>query len=207
MKKLFLFVCLCFTATFAKAGWFDQDIDQYVVKYTTAPMGVSASTTVVLVALSSNTWPHPTDARAIIVDSIQIDNDKTAATTSIVKIGVIREINVSSGTIVWFERQGEGINVSNTNVYRKEDFVLGMNCRVDSIPPPTGFGPNIGRTPYILSNDTLQSTAITTGLPLANPAVAGFNYFPRVGDIVMNVVNSAVVANLSVRIRYHIETK
>lgn len=208
MKKTVLFIGLLFICGFAKAGWFDDSkigSDQYTVVYTTAPMGVSASTTVVLVELSSTTWPHPTDGRAIVIDSIQIDNDKAAATTSIVKVGVVREVNSSSGTVVWIERQGQGNNVSNTNVFQKIDYSPGLNCRVNTRAQV--YGSNTGTTPYILSNDLLEgSNVLTTGLPLLNPGSTGFSSFLSPGDIVANIVNGAAVANVTITIKYHLET-
>ena len=209
LKKFVLFVGIVLCAGVVKAeGWFDgrdnSSSDQYTVYYASAPMAVSASTTVVLVALSSNTWAHPTGQKAIVVDTIQIDNDKTAATTSIVKVGVIREINASSGTIVWFERVGQGINVSNTNTFQLIKYDGGINCKV--VPVSVPGGSNIGSTPYLLSNDLTQgSSALTINLPLPSVVTTGIVYKPRVGDIVANITNSAVAANLTIMVRYHTE--
>lgn len=204
-KKLFLFLALILIAGIAKASWWDDRPDQYTVVYTSAT-AASVSTTVVMVPLSSTTWSHPTDARAIIVDSIQLDLDKAAATTSVIKIGVVREVNTSSGTIVWFEQMGNAFNVSNTNDFQ---YVIypdgGLNCRVNSRTP--NFGPNLGTTPYILSNNTLQSALINSAIPL--PSVVQTDgtpiALPRVGDIVLNIVDGAAVATFSCTIRYHID--
>lgn len=184
--------------------------DVYTVTYTTAAIA-SISTNTIMVSLSSVTvagipvWPHPANARAIVVDSVQVENDKTAATTSVVKVGVIREINVSSGTVVWFETMNNGINVSNTNNFQNIQFYNGgLNCRVN--PVAVTGGANIGATPFILSNDLTQGSAtLTTGLPLVSVANGSAIYFPRVGDIIMNVANSAVASTLTVQVRYHIE--
>jgi len=212
MKKTGLFLGLILISGIAKASWWDDRPDQYTVTFSSAA-GASISTTVIMVPLAStttasvtNAWPHPMNGRAIIVDSIQIDNDKTAATTSIIKVGVIREINASSGTIVWFERMGNGINVSNTNNFQYLVYPDGgLNCRVNPMSP--NFGPNLGTTPYILSNDTLTASAINTSDLFVSPANGTPQTYARVGDIVANIVNSAVAANFVISIRYHIETQ
>ena len=212
IKRIMFAIALLFVMNgISKASWWDDRPDQFTVTFSSAA-AASISTTVVMVPLSSATaagvpiWPHPLGARAIVVDSIQIDNDKTAATTSIIKVGVVREINVSSGTIVWFERMGNGINVSNTNNFQ---YVVypdgGLNCRVN--PRSPNFGASLGSTPYILSNDTLTATTITTGLPLPSVADGTPQAIARVGDIVLNIVNSAVASNFTVVIRYHLETQ
>jgi len=212
VKKICFSIAVMFLmAGTSKASWWDDRPDQFTVTVSSA-FAASASTTIVVVPLSSSTaagipiWPHPLGARAIIVDSIQVDLDKAAATTSVIKVGVIREINVSSGTIAWFEKVGNALNVSNTNVFQ---YVVypdgGLNCRVN--PSSPNFGPNIGKTPYILTNDTLQSALIASNLPLPSAADGTPQYMPRVGDIVMNIVDGAAAANLTLTIRYHTQNE
>ncbi len=213
MKKLKqLLVALGFVFCFSsisKAGLWDgghpAGPDIYTVRYTTSAVA-SISTTTVLVSISSSAWPHPTNARAIIIDQIQIELDKAAATTSAIKIGVVREVNASSGTIVWFETMNNTLNVSNTNVVQVVGYEGGgLNCRVNNVP--LAWGANLGSTPYILSNDTTQSTALNTGSPLSSVAVGTFNYVLKVGDIVASIVDGAVAAVVSIQVRYHVETQ
>lgn len=207
-KKVALFLGLFLMAGLAKAGLWDDIPERYTVVYTSSPAGVSVSTTIVMVSLSSNTWPHidsNLSAREIIIDSIQVDMDKAAATTATVKVGVIREINASSGTVVYFETVGNALNVSNTN---NMQYIVypdgGLNCRVN--PRSPNFGASLGSTPFLFSNDATTSTSLTTSLPL--PSVAGgIITFPRQGDIVATVTTGAAASNFSIIVRYRTGSK
>lgn len=184
--------------------------DVYTVFYTTNGI---ISTTTVVVSLSSQTigggniWPHPLTARSIIVDSIQIEVDKAAATTAGVKVGVVREVNISSGTIAWFDTCNSTINVSNTNAFQNIQFANGgLNTRVNPVAQ-TG-GPNTGTLPWIFTNDLNQANAIyIASTTIGYPSTASQSpvYRLQVGDIASQIITSAA-ANVAIQIRYHIES-
>lgn len=187
--------------------------DDYTVLYTTN--GVISTTTVV-VSLSSQTlagtniWPHPLNARSIIVDTLQVEIDKLAATTAGVKIGVVREVNDSSGTVTWFDTCNSTINVSNTNNFQLVQYANGgLNTRVNNVAQVTGA--NTGTNPWILSNDLNQASAFysssSTAAGLRYPSVISQTpiYRMQVGDIVSQIITSAA-ANIAIQIRYHVET-
>lgn len=215
MKKILLFLSLFLMAGLAKAGLFAGSPgtpDSYAVVYATYAAS-TISTTTVVVSLSSQTvgggniWPHPLNARSIVVDTIQIEVDKAAATTAGIKIGVVREVNESSGTVTWFDTCNSTINVSNTNPFQNVQYVNGgLDTRVN--PVSVAGGASIGTTPWILSNDLNQAYTVytsSTGTKFPSVISQAAIYRMQVGDIVAQIVTSAA-ANAVIQIRYHVAT-
>jgi hypothetical protein len=212
-----LFAAFLFVSRTAKAGDLyagsSGGPDIYTVEYATYNP-VAITTTAVLVSLSSQTaaggniWPHPLTARAIVIDSVQNEIDKAAATTAGVKIGVVREINISSGTIVWFDTCNSTVNVSNTNPFQNIQYGNGgLNTRVN--PVSVSGGPNIGTTPWIFSNDLTSASPIYISSPTVGyPSTASQSaiYRLQVGDIVQQIATSGA-ANIATQIRYHVENQ
>ena len=205
MKKLGLFLGLFLMAGIAKAEWFGSD--QYTINYSTA-LAASISTNTVVVSLSNTTgyWPHPIGHKAIVIDSISADIDKAATTTSTLKLGVVEEINPSTGTVSWFWKRGNALNVSNTDVYINQMYSAdGLNCKVNLVT--TASGVSSATTPYLLTSDVTTGSAVyqsDLGLPSVVTPVNGTYSSPQTGDIVLNIVNGAAAVNLNLIVKYHV---
>lgn len=155
---------------------------------------VTVSTVAVIVDLSDTVnWPHKT-ARAARVLGWRAEVDGVAAGTSTIKLGVVTDIGLTTGTVNWFYTKSLTLNVSGTT---KLDPIMLMPAEVNTMV-------TANQTPYILgSENTIASSAdailfqSTTTLPSArgnNVVVA-----PAIGDVVMEVVGggaNAVLATL-----------
>jgi hypothetical protein len=207
MKKIFMFLGLMAIASIAKAdGWWSggNRSDEYTVTFSSALIS-SASTNTILISLSSSSYfNHPPNQRSIIIDYIRVSVDKAAATTSTIKLGVVKEINTTAGTVAWFYTKGFALNVSNTTPESILTYTPNLyNCRVN-------ISNNLGYTPYLTTNDVTVGSAVYTtilNLPIIGLGGVITQLPPHTGDIILNVVDGAAVVNLQVTIIYHTEAQ
>jgi hypothetical protein len=173
------------------------DYDSQTVTYKLS-VAANVSTAAVVVDLSDNTnWLHKFTTSEIQVNSVRLEVDKVAASTTSIRIGVVTYVSASTGCVTWFLHVPAAVEVSNAKV---DSTVIdsGWNLRVkkDATDPTV----TNGSTPYILSNDTtFASTTYQTDVKLASP-VGSAGTAPGLGDLVMDVTNGtgAVVVYLSV---------
>lgn len=203
MKKILLSIAIVIgVSSFAKADLFDRQKDKTMMVRSTMTVSANASTTTILIDLSStsafNGWPHQ-DNREINISGIEISWDKIAASSCSVKIGVVTFVNTSTGSVTWFASNDNERNVSNTKSYSWISPIEGYyKCRVNSVQQST-IGVNTdGLTPYILTNDkTSGSTTFQTDVNLPSPLG---NRFPGVGDIVATAADLDQLVAMDLRI-------
>lgn len=163
------------------------------------------STHTVLIDLNT-AWPNPTQQTgAIKITGLSVQIDKTAASTATVRIGVINSINASTGSVTWFYELKNQRNVSNTNnnpIINTDNAIRDLTV----IPPTPNTGAD-GTTPYLISNITTSaSTIYQTDVRLPSPiGVAGT--LPKLGDVVMNVINGTVAIDVLVDVLYHYDAR
>ncbi len=196
---------ILFALAFAEPAraWIFQDVpDKTVTLRYRVPVAATISTSVVVIDLSDTTnWPH-TETGQINISSIRFEFDKTAASTATVKLGVVNEIDASTGSVTWFYSKENTLNVSNTGI---ESLISPtptlIRLRVNPNGPQTD-----GLTPYILSNDkTSGSTTYQTDVGLPSPV--NNSTLPGFGDLIMSVVNGASAITINLEIQYHTEKR
>lgn len=202
MKKLFGFlaVMLLIVGT-AKADLFDfTKSKEYTIHFSSASSAAFSGTTNYILIDLSNTasFPHKETGEIHITD-VYINVDKAAATTAAVRLGVVNFVNASTGSVTWFNRYMNLVNVSNTPGSIVQQFQdTGLNTKV----VPSSTVNTDGSTKYILSNDkTSGSTDFQNDVPLWD--MLGNSVTPRPGDIIIQFEKSAAAVNFEVTIRYY----
>lgn len=208
MKKFLVALSLLLCPFSIRAALTDPQVIQektYVVHYATtvAALGtqyfdlISLSTTPTL-------FPHtamiPQDTGEIDINYINISVDKAAASTETVKLGVITAINTSTTSITYFFNNPSQLNVSNTNVLSGSNFSPAFYRT--KVKPST---PNVGATPYILSNDNDNNSTVINSSTTYLSSPLGVSVTPGLGDIIMKVINGSAIINVVVDVWYHAE--
>jgi hypothetical protein len=163
--------------------------------------GVAFTTHSILVDLSSVTTFNHDETGVIHISRIELYVDKLAASTGTVKVGVVNNVNIATGSVTFFGRLSFEKNVSNTQptlVVNIEESLV----RTDAVAPAPG-GANVGATPFIYSNDNLnESTLFQTDINLPTP---NGNIPPGLGDIILYAANNDVTNTINViaTIYYH----
>lgn len=172
------------------------------VRYKQTVAANTISTSSVIISLSSSTdgsvYPHRFN-RELQIRGVKIYVDKLAASTCTVKLGVVTYVDVSSGSVTYFTGVSNERNVSNTlneQLYYLDN--LAHNLHVDPLVPVTTVD---GKTPYLLSNDTLsKSTAFnnTTAIPATSGVI-----IPKVGDLILTVSNGNAAVDVYIEVMYY----
>lgn len=197
MKKLLAVLFLISMAKVCRADILDDIGDRsYEVKYQLA-VAAQISTNVIVIDLSDTVnFPHKQSGE-IEITNIKLNVDKTAASTETIKLGVVNQINVSSGSVTWFWSNGAKSNVSNTDTFvQNYGSDHWYRLRANEVVNSTGT------TPYILSNDlTSASQTFQNDVALPCPTPLG-QAFPGMGDLILQANNGAVAIDLSLEIHY-----
>lgn len=162
---------------------------------------VAFTTHTILVDLSSTTIFAHKENGVIHISRIEVYVDKLAASTGTVKLGVVNNVNPSTGSVTFFARQSFEKNVSNT----VPSLIINMEeslVRTDAVGATPG-GANVGTTPFIYSNDNLnESTIFQSDINLPTP---NGNLPPGIGDIILYASNNDVTNtyNVIATIYYH----
>lgn len=173
----------------------DKGVD---VTYRLSLSATQMSTAVVLVSLENiTTWPHK-ETDSLKIQSIRVDVDKAAASTSTVRIGVINYIDSSSSTVTWFWNKENENNVSNTDVTNYTNYPAALSLRVAK-----GSAKIEGTTENILSNLTSNWALFTSSVAIT-PSPGGF-VRPRVGDLVAYIQKGAVAIVYTFEVYYNSE--
>lgn len=201
MKKILLLGLSVIMCGIAKADLFDlQKSKEYSLWFSsTSPTGFSGTTTYILIDLTDTTnWPHK-DTGELHINSIEINLDKAAASTTTVRLGVVNFVNASTGSVTWFSGIKSINNVSNTNSTFQFLFPdLGINTKVRPASTPD----TDGSTPYIISTETTSgSTAFQDDT--AMPTIRSTTIIPKVGDIVMEIGKSGTAIVYDLLVKYH----
>jgi hypothetical protein len=203
LKKAALITAVIFAPLLARAnGPYEQTSrDKTMVIHSTRTVSVVSSTHVVLIDLSDIVnYPHKERGEIHII-GYEITVDKLAASTGTLKIGVVDAINFASGTVTFFDRLPFEKSVSNNVVTLKANFEEALiNTHANGHTPG---GNVIGTTPFILSNDrTQQSALFQTDVNL--PSTTG-STFPGLGDIILYLSNGDATNTIDVitKIMYH----
>lgn len=161
-------------------------------------LAVSTNAIAKLIDLNDTTnWPHK-DTGFINISSIRIEIDKTAASTTTVKIGVVNMVDTSTGSITWFHTV-EGVkDVSNTNVIDVESYTPNFICTKTNVASNTLAD---GSTPFIASNELTSGTTLIRN-SITYQGVTNGNTMKR-GDIVLGIINGIVAETVTVEIQYH----
>lgn len=200
MKKLLLFFApLLISSHLFALDPFGLREDSFFSKYKLN--GVSVSTSVILIDLSDATnFPHKATNRTggVSVTSVRTVVDKVAASSGAVNIGVVYEVNATTGSVRWFY----------TNDFRSD--TVGTHL-IDFVNyTPSALRTNIdstGSSFYTISSTaTVRSTIYQTdvGLPTTNAINGSVN--PAVGDIILRYdsnANSQTGINIDVEIGYY----
>lgn len=192
----------------SKALIFEQVPDKSVTIFYSTSVLAHTSTTTLVVDLSSTTaWPHSKTGQ-ISIDAIKLHVDGVAASTCVIKLGLVSTINSSTGTIKWFYPYRKVNNVTGDEL-SSHDFIFNpapsfMRFKVEG---GTRLHGDDGTTPWFMSNDTTDgSTVYQTDLNL--PSASGsIHIAPGIGDIVMDIVNGANAITIDLLMLYHTDRK
>lgn len=199
MKKILfaiaILVGICSTASAFEFGA-NRAYDKQHLRYKVA-VAAHLSTSTLIVDLSNTTnWPHKRTGE-IHVYNVRLNIDKTAASTTTVKLGVVTLSSTTAGDVTWFLGAENERNVSNTllPIYVTSDLVYNLK-----VVPSATMG-LVGSTPYILSNDkTTTSTAYQNDVKI--PSTTGTLTIPAAGDLIMLVSNGAVAVEVYLELDY-----
>jgi hypothetical protein len=202
MKKLLSFLGLMLLGTsFCHADLFDlSKSKEYTIHYATLSVaGFSGTTNYILIDLSDTVnWPHDKTGEIHITD-VYMNIDKAAASTSEVRLGVVNFVNESTGSVTWFDRYANNLNVSNTpgSIFKSYQD-NGINTRVKPSSTPN----TDGSTPQILSSQkTSGSTDFQNDVGIYT--ILGTQVFPQRGDIILQITKSGAVIDYEMVIRYY----
>lgn len=207
MKKLVLFFGLLLISGITNAAWFDNEDVHVRVRVALSQTTTQSSSTTILVALSSNTWPHyPYGTRELDISSIRWTLDKVATSTGTLKMGVVTYISGSSSTIAWIWARTLEKNVNNANMEGYENYGdAHIKCRVD--PTKNKEGLSVGYLPYALTNDYTEGSVDITSSTVLGSAISAINptasMTAHVGDIVFSFKNNFQAETASFEITYH----
>jgi hypothetical protein len=203
MKKALGFLSLMFITGLAHADLFDYVRDKAVaVHYSNSIAAAVTSTSAVLIDLSDTVnWPHK-DNGAINISSIRVGFDKAAASTATVRIGVVNFVNTSTGSVTWFYKSSNDLNVSNTDVDQFDSYGEGfLRTKIVPVNVTSAGVYSDGKTPYIASNEiTTGSTVYQTDVVL--PSLLSTGSASGQGDIVIEITKGVVAVNLQIEIVY-----
>jgi len=189
MKKLILALAALVFTTPVFAAPFDAVFRDDAVEVLYTSPAVAASTTAIIIDLSDTTnWPHKKSA-SINISGVWLDFDKAGASTGTVKVGVVSEVNATSGTVRWFYVAGNASNHVSTPGAQTPNINGLIRTKI------TGTG----TTPYLLTNNsTALSTTYQTDVAL--PTAFGVSAAPGVGDIVAFIEGGGAAATLTATI-------
>ena len=149
---------------------------------------VVGSTAAVLIDLSNTTtWPHKQTGSANIY-GIWVDFDKIGASTGTVKVGVVTNIDGSSGTVKWFYVAANTTNHVSTPGPTSPVIAGLIRTKVSG-----------NATPFITTNNSSSfSTLYQTDVTL--PTAAGTFVAPAIGDVVAFIEGGGTSATLTATI-------
>lgn len=173
MKKLILALAAFALAASADAAPFSSIFTDNAVEVVYTSPAVTASTAAIIVKLSDTTnWPHKV-AGSIDIAGIWVDFDRTGVSTSTVKVGVVTDVNASTGNVTYFWVCNNTANHAATPGSNSPNLGSLIRAKVSST----------NTTPFILSNNKqANSTLYKTGITL--PTANGTFVAPAAGDIV-----------------------
>lgn len=142
------------------------------VKYRFDNIGLSSAA--IIVDLSDAvTYPHRVNGMAVITD-IRVTVDKITTSSGTVRLGVMKNVDASSGTVAWFYTLDFDRDTTGTVI---RDFANLSPGVVRAYVSPTFT------TPFFLTNDSSAfSTVYQTDVNL--PAASGTPTAPAPGDII-----------------------
>jgi hypothetical protein len=188
MKKTILALAALLCTSMAHAAPYDSTFRDDSVEVVYTSPAVVTSTAALIVDLSDTTnWPHKKTS-SINVVGVWVDFDKAGASTDTVKVGVVTNIDASSGTVKWFYVAGNTANHVSTPGPVSPVISGLIRTKVSS-----------NATPFILTNNvSSQSTLFQTDvtLPTANSTFVA----PAIGDIVAFIEGGGTAATLTATI-------
>jgi hypothetical protein len=189
MKKLILTLAALVICSPLYASSFEASFRDNAVEVVYTSPAVAASTAAIIVDLSDTTnWPHK-NTSGINVSGLWVDVDKAGASTDTVKVGVVTNIDASSGTVKWFFVAANTANRVSTPGLQSPIIEGIVRTKVNSS--------NV--TPYILTNNSSsQSTIFQTDVLL--PTANGTFVAPAVGDIVAFIEGGGAAATATATI-------
>lgn len=182
MKRALLFIAAFGAVALAHAGPFEWSArqDPVVIHYNTGPMTVS--TTAVLIDLSDITnYGHRLTGQVNISD-LRVELSKAAASTGTLRIGVVYNINPSTGDVHWFYALDFSRDTAGLRLNDHEEFAetsIRAKAKVNSTPYLAGNVKSQGSTTF-QSDVMLNSIVGTTSSGL----------FPDIGDIVFDITTA-----------------
>jgi len=204
MKKIiaFLFILAMPTLGFAFSP-FGQG-EEYLVHYSSETVDTNAS--VILLDLSDQTNFHHLNTGGFVITDIYVSVDRTGSSgvttsTGSVKIGVVNQVDASTGSISYFYEFPFFKGGSMTSPVTDHRNYHDPNLYTKIVTSGTYYAD--GLTPYILTNlVTSDSTSFQTDVAL--PSVYGGSGYPGTGDIIATFTEATAGSySVSIDIIYH----
>ena len=196
MKKFLgiLFLCVGIGANVFAISPRDEDSN---VRIHFSTYNVVASTTMILVDLSSSTTYNLDHNGFISISSIKLQADRLGCATGYARIGVVNFVNTSTGSVTYFYECSYGNFDSSATV----------NC--DEYYSPSFLRTDVrentykdGETPYILSNSIDSASAKIQSDIVLRTFKEAYEY-PAVGDLLLDISANGNAVSFIIDLIYH----
>lgn len=174
---------------------------------TTLVISLSSTTDTSIITISSQTaWPHH-DTGHINITGIRCFIDKLPLSTASIKLGVVTDVNTSSGNasnFFTFLRSSSTVSDNLESVMVTDNQMKNLRVIPGLRTLANGYTEPRGMTPYLVTNDLITSSSLLKStLLLPSPSAVGLN-IPKAGDVIMTVAKDPInPITIYLEVMYH----